>query len=120
MRGTGFQKIVELITGARLGAAGAPDHTVDVEQASLRRWLYSRSATDTQSSANQGELVIFLQEDDESVGKHKAFRLLRIERRQRRNRDAAQLGALRLRLLRRLLGSFRCGYRLLGCGRRGL
>ena len=36
-RGANFEEVVELIAGLGLGAAGAPDFTVDVDQAGFCR-----------------------------------------------------------------------------------
>src|SRR3954453_18755015 len=89
-----FQEVIELVAGLRLRAAGSPDFAVDVDQADLARGLIDRSAANARSSADHGQLMIFLQEDDHAVRKFDAFGLLRLERGQRTNRNLLPAGSL--------------------------
>jgi len=54
------QKIVELIASLVLGAAGAPDFAVQVDQASLAGRLAVGAAADARNGVDHRQLMIFL------------------------------------------------------------
>ncbi len=80
-----FEKVVELIAGLRLGATGAPDVTVNVDESDLARGLVVRAPADTGRGIDQWQLMIFLQEDHHAIRELNTLGLLRFERRERRD-----------------------------------
>ena len=92
--GADFEIVIQLIAGLRLGAAGAPDFAVDVEQAGLGRGLGAGAAANAGDAVDQRQFVVLLQEDDHAVGQDDAFGLLGMKGGKRRNIDLLPVGGL--------------------------
>src|SRR5207253_2951917 len=90
-----LQKVVELIASPVLGAARAPDLTVDLRQARLRRGFIACTPPDTRCAFDQGQLVIFLEKDHHAVRQLHAARFLGMKSGKRRDVDLAPIGHLR-------------------------
>src|ERR1039458_3645051 len=80
-----FEEVVELITGLGLGAAGAPDLTVNIHEAGFVGRLVDRAAADAGSAVDQRQFMILLQKDHHAVRKLNTLGLLRLESGQGRN-----------------------------------
>ena len=106
--GFGGELVVELVAVDGCGAAGAPGLAVEGDEADLGGGLVAAAAADEDGAVDEGELVVFLQEDDEAVGEFDALGLRGFEGVQRRDGDLASRAGLRLRASPR----FRAG----GCG----
>src|ERR1035441_8630751 len=74
-----FEEVVELITGLGLGAAGAPDLTVNIHEAGFVGRLVDRAAADAGSAVDQRQFMILLQKDHHAVRKLNTLGLLRLE-----------------------------------------
>ena len=92
--GADFEIVIQLIAGLGLGAAGAPDFAVDVDQAGLVRGLGAGAAANPGDAINQRQFVVLLQEDDHAVGQDDAFGLLGMKGGKRRNIDLLPVGGL--------------------------
>ncbi len=85
--GADFEEVVELVAGLSLGAAGAPDLTVNIHQTGFAGGFVDRSAADAGGAVDQRQFVIFLQKDHHAVLEFDALGLLRLESGQRRDRN---------------------------------
>ena len=83
---TDFKIVVELVAGLSLGAAGAPDFAVEIDQADLGGGLGARAAANAGDAVDQRQFVIFLQKDHHAVGQDDALGFLRMKCGQWRNR----------------------------------
>ena len=90
-----FEEIIELVAGLSLGAAGAPDFSVDVDQSRFVAGFVDRSAANAGGAINERQFMIFLEEDHHAVRELDPLRLLRLE--DRELRDGNLLPALGLR-----------------------
>ena len=93
-RAARLEVVVELVAGARLRPARAPDLAVDAHEPDLGRGLLARAAADARRAADERQLVVLLQEDHEAVRERDPLRLLRREGPQRRLLDLAPVRRL--------------------------
>ena len=87
MRGLGFEQIVHGVAAHFFGAAGAPGLAVESDEAGFGRVFVSRAAGDEHGTVDEGQLMVFLQEDHDAVFELDAFGLLRMEGVEGRNGD---------------------------------
>ena len=79
VRGFGFEQIVEGVAVHFGCAAGAPGLSVETDEARLGGVLVARAAGNEDRAGDEGQFVIFLQEEDDAVLQLDAFGLLRLE-----------------------------------------
>ena len=83
----GGELVIQLIAADLRATAGAPRLAIERDQANLRGRLIAAATANHYGAVDEWKLVIFLQEDDETIGKLDAARLLRLEGVQRGNGD---------------------------------
>ena len=66
--GFGFELIVELVAVDGGGAAGSPGFAVDRDEADFCVGFIAAAAPDEDGAVDEGEFVVFLEEDDEAIG----------------------------------------------------
>ena len=74
-----FELVVELVAVDGGGAAGAPGVAVEGDEAGFGGGFVAAASADEDGAVDEGELVVFLEEDDEAVGEFDAFGLLGFE-----------------------------------------
>ena len=84
VRGFGFEQIVHGVAVHFRGAAGAPGLAVEADEAGLGGIFVARAAGNEHRAGDEGQLVVFLQKDDDAVFELDAFGLLRMEGVERR------------------------------------
>src|SRR6185503_12195191 len=88
-RAARLELVVELVARLRLRPAGAPGLAVEAQQADLGGGLLAGPAADPRRAADERQLVVLLQEDDEPVRERDPPGLLRHECAQRGLADLA-------------------------------
>ena len=95
VRGARFEKVIELVAGLRLRAAGAPRLRENADQSCLRCGDVASSAANRGAAADQRQLVIFLKKNHHAVAEDDALRLHDGEGAERRRLNLAIVGGLR-------------------------
>ena len=75
----GLKEVVHRIAVHFGGAAGAPCLAIDASEPGLGGLFVSRAAGDENRAIDEGELVVFLEEDNNAILQLNAFGLLRLE-----------------------------------------
>ena len=79
MGGFGFEEVVHGVAVHFGGAAGAPGLAVEADEAGFGRVFIAGAAGDEDGAGDEGELVVFLEEDDDAVFELDALGLLGFE-----------------------------------------
>ena len=79
MRGLGLQQVVHGVAAHLFGAAGAPGLAVQADQAGFGWGLVAPATGNQDRPGNEGQLVVFLEEDYDAILQLDAFGLVGIE-----------------------------------------